>query len=265
MLHQIQSYLPDNFPWKSLVKYFDTITSTNDVLKEMARAGAPHGTVLVAGHQTGGRGRLGRSFHSPADVGIYLSVLLRPNCGAEQMMHLTCAAAVAACNALEKSSPITPQIKWTNDIVCSKRKIAGILTELGMDSPDKLNYVIIGIGINCNQKTEDFPEDIQSFAGSLSMLSGQETNRALVAANLIKAFADMDVVLLTNQPEIMQEYKAKCITLGQEVSILRGDEVNHGKALDITSDGGLIVQYEDGTVHTVSSGEVSVRGLYHYI
>jgi len=121
MIDSILASLFDDFPWKERILYFDTIDSTNTRAKHLGTQGAPHGTVLIADRQTGGRGRLGRSFHSPAESGIYLSVLLRPQCHASQLMHLTCATGVAMCNAVETACGLRPGIKWTNDLVFGKR------------------------------------------------------------------------------------------------------------------------------------------------
>ena len=125
MKTEILSYLPADFPWQENVMWFDTVDSTNTRAKTLAILGMPHGTVLIADHQTAGRGRMGRSFQSPKDMGIYMSVILRPQCPQEDLMHLTCAAALAMCDAVQEAVGIRPGIKWTNDLVCGKRKVAG--------------------------------------------------------------------------------------------------------------------------------------------
>lgn len=263
MLQEIKDKL-DN-PWRERIQFFDTITSTNDVLKQLALQGAPEGTTLVADCQTGGRGRMGRTFLSPSGVGIYLSVLLRPNCKPTELMHLTCASATAACSAIEQTSGFRPGVKWTNDIVYNKRKLAGILTELGLNQDGTTAYAIIGIGFNCNQQLRDFPDAIQDVAGSLKMVTGEETDRALLAAKMIEALYQMNRELLSDRAGILARYRQDCITLGQEISLVRGDEIRHGKALDVDENGALVVRYEDGTIEAVNSGEVSVRGMYHYV
>ena len=263
MLQEIKDKL--NNPWREKIQFFDTITSTNDVLKQLALQGAPEGTTLVADCQTGGRGRMGRTFLSPSGVGIYLSVLLRPNCKPTELMHLTCASATAACSAIEQTSGFRPGVKWTNDIVYNKRKLAGILTELGLNQDGTTAYAIIGIGFNCNQQLRDFPDAIQDVAGSLKMVTGEETDRALLAAKMIEALYQMNRELLSDRAGILARYRQDCITLGQEISLVRGDEIRHGKALDVDENGALIVRYEDGTIEAVNSGEVSVRGMYHYV
>lgn len=265
MINQIKAYLSEGKIWEGRIQYFETITSTNDVLKELAKQNAPHGTVLIADCQTGGRGRLGRTFLSPAQMGIYMSVLLRPDCMPGDLMHLTCAAAEAACDAFEKAVGIRPSIKWTNDIVFLKRKLAGILTEVGIGNNQKTEYVIIGIGVNCSQSETDFPEEIRGFAGSLAMVTEKVIDRARVAAELVNAFASMNDKLLTDKANLIEAYRRDCITIGEEVSVIRGEEVLHGVALDINSDCSLMVRFSDGTIAPVNSGEVSVRGLYHYV
>ena len=265
MRNEIINHISKENPWRDKIQFFETITSTNDVLKRMALQGAPEGTVLVADSQSGGRGRLGRTFLSPSGVGIYLSVLLRPACMPGELMHLTCGSALAACNAIEQTAGFRPGVKWTNDIVYRKKKLAGILTELGLNQDGSTAYAIIGIGINCTQKPEDFPPELREIAGSLKMVSGREIDRALVAAKMIEGFYEMNRGLLQKKSQMISDYRKDCITLGQEISVVRNGFNRHGKALDVDEDGALLVAYEDGSMETVNSGEVSVRGLYNYV
>lgn len=264
MKHQILSKLPSAYPWREHFHWFDSIGSTNDETKRMALSGAPHGTVLIADHQTGGKGRLGRSFHSPEGVGIYLSLILRPNCRPQELMHLTCATAVAMCDAVEAATGLRPGIKWTNDLVCGKRKLGGILTALGLTPKGMVDYAIIGIGINCCQTEADFPPEIQDMAGSLAMVTENEIDRASVAAAMMESLWRMDEALLTQVTPMLRQYRADCVTLGQDVVLVRGEEKRYGHALDIGNEGELLVQFADGTVEAVNSGEVSVRGMYGY-
>ena len=262
MQSKIQSYLPGDHPWQNQIIWYDVTDSTNTQAKKLALEGAPHGTVLIADCQTGGRGRLGRSFQSPGGMGIYMSVILRPQCSADQLMHLTCAAAVAACDAVEKAAGFRPGIKWTNDLVYQKRKIAGILTEL-VTLPGQ-TAAIIGIGINCCQRLYDFDPEIQSFAGSLSMAADAAVDRAKVAAALIEAISDMSENLLTGKENTLNRYRKDCVTLGQDVKLLCADNISYGHAEDIDGEGALVVRFSDGSVQTVNAGEVSVRGMYGY-
>ena len=253
-----------NCPWH--LQVYSEVSSTNTLLKQMAAEGAAAGTVLIADRQTAGRGRLGRSFLSPGGVGVYLSALIRPNCAPTALMHLTCAVAVAMCDAVENAFGFRPGIKWTNDLVVGNKKLGGILTELGLDpKTGMVDHAILGIGINCGQTESDFDESIRSMATSVRMVTGQNASRERLIAGMVKALEAMDKALLTSPAAILERYRADCITLGQDVSILRGDEVRHGRALDIDAEGGLIVRYDSGETGTVTSGEVSVRGLYGYI
>lgn len=263
MKTEILSLLPAGFAWRERIFCFDTIDSTNTHCKALALQGAPHGTVVIAGHQTGGRGRMGRTFQSPAGLGVYLSVILRPQCTPGELMHLTCAAGVAMCNAVSHAAGFRPGIKWTNDLVIQKRKLGGILTEL-VTTPQGL-AAVVGIGINCNQEISDFSPDIQSFAGSLAMVTGQKTAPATLAAAMITALKDMDNILLTEKAAIMEQYRKDCITVGQEVSLVRGQTHRRGYAYGIDENGALLVRWPDGQEEAVSSGEISVRGMYGYI
>lgn len=265
MKEQIISALSPAYPWKAHFHFFPQLDSTNDRLKAMARQGAPHGTVLIADHQTGGHGRMGRSFLSPEGMGIYLSILLRPECAPMELMHLTCAAAVAMCDAVEVSAHFRPGIKWTNDLVSGKQKLGGILTELGLNAKGRVDYAIIGIGINCCQQASDFDPSIRHIAGSLSMVSGRPVDRAAVAAAMMEALQHMDSLLLSQKQALLNRYRSNCITVGQEISLVRGSEIRHGKALDVDDEGALIVAFADGHTEAVNSGEVSVRGMYGYV
>ena len=265
MKKKIIENLRESCPWQDSLLWYDRIDSTNTRAQELARQGAAHGTVLIADHQTGGRGRRGRSFHSPAGVGIYMSVILRPNCAPQVLMHLTCAAAVALCDAVEAATSIRPGIKWTNDLVCGSKKIAGVLTELGFNSSGNVDYAVIGIGINCCQQKDDFPEDIRNIAASLASVTDKSVDRAKIAAAMLDALYRMDQNLLTGKVEILERYRTDCITLGKEICVVRGDHIRHGIALDIDCDGALLVRYADGTTETINSGEVSIRGMYGYV
>ena len=264
MQDAILNALSPDYPWADRFHYFTTVDSTTNYLTRQALLGAPHGTVAVADCQTGGKGRLGRSFQSPGGVGIYLSMLLRPDCPQEQLMHLTCAVGTAMCDALEEAVGVRPGIKWTNDLVCEKRKLSGILVELLNDTRGKL-CVIIGIGVNCCQQLTDFPEELRDRAGSLAMVTGRRIDRPKVAAAMMEALADMDRNLLTGKEAMLEQYRRDCVTLGQKISVVRGDEIRHGTALDIGDDGDLIVRFDDGHTEAVSSGEVSIRGMYGYV
>ena len=262
-LNAIRSHLGKS-AWT--VRVFEEVTSTNTLLNELGRQGAPAGTVLVADRQTEGRGRLGRTFLSPGGVGVYLSALIRPDCAPTELMHLTCAVAVAMCDAVEHAFGFRPAVKWTNDLVVGTKKLGGILTELGLDpKTGRVSYAVLGIGINCGQLEPDFDESIRAMATSARMVLGHAADRDRLIAEMVRALEQMDQNLLRSQSEILDRYRSDCMTLGQQVSVVRGEAVRHARALDIDAEGGLIVRYDSGETDTVTSGEVSVRGLYGYV
>lgn len=265
MENDIKQLLPPDYPWKDNLICLPEVDSTNNRLKELARQDAPHGTVLIARRQTGGRGRLGRSFSSPEDMGVYFSMLLRYPCPPQELMHLTCAVGVAMCGAVERAAGFRPGIKWTNDLVWGGKKLGGILVELGLNSAGHTDYAIAGIGINCHQKIQDFPEELRDKASSLEMVTGHPVALAMLAASMAQCLYEMDTSLFSGKEAMLAQYRKDCITIGKEVSLVRGEELRQGTALDVDDLGALVVRYPDGTVEHVNSGEVSVRGMYGYI
>lgn len=262
MKQEILRQLPPEHPWREHIRIHDVLESTNTHAKALAKEGAPEGTVVIARSQTAGRGRLGRSFHSPRDTGLYLSLILRPDCPASQIMHLTCAAAVAACDAVENTCGLRPGIKWINDLTVAGKKLGGILTELGFESNGNVSYAVIGIGINCRLDT--VPRELQGLACSLSDFS-EETDISKLAASLISALERMRRQLLTGQAATMDAYRRSCVTLGKQVRIISPAETDTGIAEQVNDDGSLQVLFAGGQRKNVNSGEVSVRGLWDYI
>ena len=166
---------------------FESVDSTNSFLKRAAAEGAPDGAVAVADEQTAGRGRRGRSFSSGPGRGVYLSALLRPQLAPEKILPLTALGAVAACDAVERTCGVRPQIKWTNDLVLNGKKLSGTLTELSLEGESgALQYAVIGIGVNCNNASEDFPPELREVATSLYLETGKRVQRAALAAALLE-------------------------------------------------------------------------------
>lgn len=253
-------------PWANRVAVFSEVGSTNDVARQLASNGAPEGTAILAESQYGGKGRLGRRFSSPAGQGIYLSVVLRPKVRPTEMMHLTAAAAEAVCEAVEEETGLCAGVKWVNDLVAGGRKLAGILTELSVELESGfVSYVVVGIGINCCQGPSDFSEEIAPIATSIRAQTGNPPDRNALAAAMIRALCRLGDTLLSEKAEWMRRYEARCITLGKPVQVLRAGEAREATALGINGDAALEVEYPDGTREWISSGEVSVRGLYGYI
>ena len=243
---------------------FESVDSTNSYLKRIAAEGAPDGAVAVADEQTAGRGRRGRSFSSSPGRGVYLSALLRPQLAPEKILPLTALGAVAACDAVERTCGVRPQIKWTNDLVLNGKKLSGTLTELSLEGESgALQYAVIGIGVNCNQTA--FAPEIADVAASIRMETGKPVDRSLLANAMLRQMLALARELQSGRAAWLAEFAAHCITIGQPVQIIRGDTVREAFAEGIDGEAALLVRYPDGTREAVNSGEVSVRGLYGYV
>lgn len=264
MKQNILSHLPPEHPWGQSISCYDTIPSTNSLAVELAKSGAAQGTVLIARQQTAGHGRLNRSFHSPRGAGLYMSVILRPPYPLADISHLTCAIGVAACDAIEEVTGFRPGLKWINDLVAKGKKLGGILVDTAIDPTNwLLRYAVVGIGINCQQAQDDFPDELKNIACSISAVTGQRVDRWKLAAALICHFEKM-ANCLSNRSIIMDRYRNDCVTIGKEVTVIGWNTRRDAKALDVCDNGDLLVQYQDGTRENVNSGDVSVRGLFGY-
>lgn len=245
-----------------MIERHETIDSTNNRAKELARSGAPEGTVVISRAQTSGRGRLGRSFHSPQGQGLYLSLILRPNCPADQLMHLTCAVAVASCDGIYDVTGFRPSIKWINDLIAHGEKLGGILTELSISpSTGLVEWAVVGIGINCAQQS--FPPELADIACSLAQITGSSPDLGRLEQALLDRLLQINSVLLTQQSYIMDRYRQNCITIGRQIQVL-GAQSQQATALDVADDGALLVDYGNGFPEKVTVGEVSIRGLMGY-
>ncbi len=240
---------------------FDSIDSTNSYLKRAAMDGAIHKSIAAADGQNAGRGRMGRCFQSPAGKGLYLSVLLRPSVPAERLMRATGMAAVAAARAVETVSGAKVGIKWTNDLVLNGRKLCGILAETVMLGGE--TALIIGVGINVHHAREDFDGEVADIATSLA-IEGYHVSRSALAAALIGELYRLGDDLGDDTGRYVEEYRSRCITLGQEVRLMWTEGQERAEAFDVDEAFGLVIRHEDGTTATVRTGEVSVRGLYGY-
>lgn len=242
------------------LRVFDSLESTNKTAKELALTEPNHDIVILANEQTGGRGRLGRSFYSPQNAGLYMSILFRPTFDLRQSILVTTAAAVAVVRAIERLVPAELSIKWVNDIYYKEKKICGILTEAISDfETGRIGYVVLGIGVNCFDI--DFPEELSGIAGSLG--GGFTRNR--LAAEIINQWN----ALLPGMEDRMflEDYRERSAVLDKEILVFpTGNREAEGilaKALEIDGDGGLVVRYQEGPlsghIETLSGGEVSIR------
>lgn len=230
----------------------DTVDSTNLYAKRLALAGGQHGDVVLAKQQTAGRGRLGRSFFSPADSGVYMSFLLKLQMPLAEASFFTIAAAVAVCQGVERCTDQKPAIKWVNDIFLDGKKICGILTEAISDFETGLTEsIIVGIGVNVKQT--EFPDELQKVATALN-IAGLQRNQ--VAASVVNAF--FDLVHSFDRAKILEEYKKRLMILGRTVSYQKNGAAFTGEAVDLNGQGNLIVQLPDGTRDVLNAGEISI-------
>ena len=231
--------------------------STNSLVRQRAAGGEQEGLVVLANQQTRGRGRLGRSFFSPPDSGLYLSLLLRPTgLPPEQAVKLTTMAAVAACEAIELISGKQAEIKWVNDIYLNGKKVCGILTEGSYSlETGMLDYVIPGIGFNLYSPAGGFPEELETIAGAI-LPSPMDGGKNRLAAAFLNRF--LDICSNPDPSGYAQAYRQRSMVLGKRIRVLSPAGARTAWALDVDRDCRLIVRYEDGTVEHLSSAEVSV-------
>lgn len=245
------------------IYYFDSIDSTNTKAKELAEEGHPSGTLVVADRQTAGKGRRGRSWESPTGIGIFMTLMLKPEINPNNASMLTLVAAMATTRAIRRVTGVPAMIKWPNDIVMNGKKVCGILTEMSAQF-DYINHIVIGIGINVHN--EDFPEEIAKTASSLYLESGQYIHRASLIEAFLEEFEDVYAEYLKTEDMegLQKEYDAMLVNRGRQVRVLDPKEPFEGKAMGITKKGELIVDTWESR-KLVSSGEVSVRGIYGYV
>ncbi len=236
---------------------YGTLRSTNDLAAQMAESGAAEGTIVTAEQQTQGRGRFGRSWYSPMSSGIYVSLILRPKLPPERAPGLSMMTALALAEAILKYSPGDVHIKWPNDILLGGRKTAGILTELSAEK-NQIHHVVVGVGINVNQKAGDFPSDLRETATSLRRFLKHRVNRVALLKSFLEHFeTEYTAYKKTGLKNSHARLRKLSSLLGQRVRLVSGTHGLEGKAVDIDRDGALILESE-GSRLTISAGEVSV-------
>lgn len=261
---ELKTHLTSKYMGRN-VFYYDTIGSTNTKAKELAANGVPEGTVVISEEQTSGRGRLGRAWISPKYKGVWMSIVLRPDIDPMNVAKITQVGAAAVYNAI-KSLGIDTSIKWPNDIILNHKKVCGILTEMNAEI-NKINYVIMGIGINVNLDKEDILDDINSVATSLKIESNNSIDRKKLVSSLLNNFEALYEDFLDNpkMKKTIDICKVHSAIIGKEIRVIKRDSTLNAKAIDINEDGKLVVQYKDGSKEALFSGEVSVRGLMGYV
>lgn len=246
------------------VVFLEETGSTNTEAWRLAQEGYPHGSLVVTNKQTEGKGRRGRSWYMSDGSSIAMSMILKPDMEAEYASMVTLVQAMATARAIEEVCGIKTQIKWPNDILIKERKVCGILTEMNLEKTS-VSFIVIGTGINVNQ--ESFPKEISDIATSLRIETKQEQSRA----ELIKCTCELfekyfeEFMETKDCSTFLEEYNARLVSRGRTVKVLdpKGEVV--GEALGINPKGELLVQMENGEIHNVYAGEVSVRGIYGYV
>ena len=247
---KLASLLPDTVP---LIRNYKTVPSTNIVAKDYAGRGEKEG-IFIAETQTAGKGRMGRSFFSPAGCGLYISFLLRPDIPAENVYLLTTTAAVAVCETVERFSGKEASIKWVNDVLVADKKVCGILTEGAFDENGALSYAVVGIGINLFPPEGGFPADLESKAGAV--FTTKKDCLEELTADLILRF------LRLLEEDCYDRYVMRSIIRGRTISLLRDGQERQAVVLALDDKCRLLVRYQNGEQELIECGEVSVDGLY---
>ena len=260
---EIDEYLRTQYIGRK-VYYMNKVSSTNIKAKDMAME-EEEGTVIIAEEQTEGKGRLGRNWVSPKGKGIWMSIILKPKVEPTKVAKITLIGAAAVNQGL-KDMRIKSYIKWPNDIVIENKKVCGILTEMSCEL-NMINYVIMGIGINVNLDKKDFQEELINKATSLKEVVGYELDRKRLLACILNNFEKLYIPFKEKGDisKTIEIARRESVLLGKDVQIIRGDIRRIGRVLDIDEEGQLIVEYENGKIEEVFSGEISIRGMEGYL
>ncbi|MFB6466029.1 biotin--[acetyl-CoA-carboxylase] ligase [Cytobacillus sp. Hz8] len=241
------------------IHYEDSVDSTQKVALQLGLNGAKEGTIVIAEEQVSGRGRMERPWHSPKYTGVWMSLIIRPNIPIQNAPQLTLLTAVAVVQAIEEVTTLSPQIKWPNDILLNGKKITGILTELQAEA-DCIKSIIIGIGINVNQKLQDYPQELQEIATSLAIEAKKEINRAeLIRAVFTKFEKLYDLYLQSGFQPIKLLWESYAISIGKTITARTLTKEIKGKALGITEDGVLKLEDEYGEIHYIYSADIDLE------
>lgn len=241
------------------IVYHEKVDSTNTIAKKLADKGAEEGTVVVAEEQTGGRGRLDRKFISPFAQGVWFSIILRPQFPPMEVSKMTLVAAVAITKALRKFGMVHCGIKWPNDILVHGAKLVGILTELNA-SVEKINYLVMGIGINTTLSRKTLPRELKKTTTSFAMENIPVHRDELLSEVLYQLEYYYDMIKEKGFAPVLDEWKTLSCMLGEEVQVIEPNRTFNGKAIDLDESGNLLVQTDTGT-EKVLAGDVHVRSL----
>lgn len=238
------------------VHLLSEVASTNTLAMEMAANGTPEGTVVIAETQTGGKGRLGRKWISPKG-NLHLSVVLRPNIPMHKAPLITLMGAVAVASAIRKTCGLEAGIKWPNDILISGRKVSGLLTEMSAEQ-DRIRHIVLGIGVDVNMEMGELPPEVRGLTTTLASEAKTQINRTALLQQLLRDLEGWYKKFLTHDGEVLEEWKKLNLTIGNRVTVSGAGESLKGLAQGIDNEGRLIVRGDDGTIHTVAAGDVTI-------
>ncbi|MGE5174528.1 MAG: biotin--[acetyl-CoA-carboxylase] ligase [Betaproteobacteria bacterium] len=238
------------------IRLLPKVASTNTLAMEMASNGAPEGTVVIAETQTGGKGRLGRTWISPKG-NIYLSVILRPEIPIYKAPLITLMGAVAAVSAVGKQCEPGARIKWPNDILISGKKVGGLLTEMSAEQ-DRIRHIVLGIGVDVNMELENLPADMRAQTTTLSAETGEKINRTALLQQLLRELDHWYRVFLANEQDVLREWTSLNMTVGNRVAVSGVGERLEGLAQGIDSEGRLVIRLDDGAIHRAAAGNVTI-------
>lgn len=241
-----------------VIHYEESVDSTQKIAHKLAYEQCNEGTIIVSDEQRLGRGRLDREWFSPKFTGIWCSIVLRPNIPPQKAPQLTLLTAVSVVRGIKKATGLQTEIKWPNDILINGKKLVGILTELQAE-PDRINAVIIGVGINVNQTEEDFPEELKEKATSLRVQIGEKISRAEVLQAILKEIEDLyDDYLEHGFRMVKMLWESYAVSIGKQVTARTLQGTIIGKAAGITDDGVLLLEDSEGKTHHIYSADIDI-------
>src|SRR5574337_1069056 len=242
------------------IHLFQEVDSTNDEAAALAGRGEAEGAIVIAEGQRRGRGRLGRQWQSPRGLGLYLSVILKPTIPPHSAPLLTLMGAIAGADAIERMTGIAAALKWPNDLIVHERKVGGILGEMAVED-SRLLHVILGIGINVNQTEADFDEELRRIASSLRIEAGHPVDRTAMVRSFCESLDGWYERFLCDGPlSILEHVRRRCLTLGRPVTARSGDQEISGLAVELESDGRLVIRDARGALHHLLAGDVTLTG-----
>ena len=254
---EIKSHLNTEFMGRNII-HFEELDSTNLFAKKIADTLEGEGHTIITERQFNGRGRLGRQWVSQNSNGIWMSIILRPSLSIFEVSKITQVVA-AAVNLAFANQGIETKIKWPNDIIIKDKKVCGILTELNSEV-NNINYVVVGIGINVNNSIEDFPEELRNIATSVFIETSKKLKRNILVAEILNNFEKLYIDLNNNDfSKSLDICRKNSYVIGKEINLIKNQETKVAKAIDINEAGELVVEYKNGDIDNIISGEISVR------